>query len=85
MPKLPLAALALLTLVACQPETPSPPEASSTDVELLAAGFFVHPRGIVRPYCHGVLTDERFVLYRIVAKSFEWMKEWELSYRRVEL
>ncbi|MEQ8460382.1 MAG: hypothetical protein RLO52_24550 [Sandaracinaceae bacterium] len=63
MPKLPaLAALALLTLVGCQPETPSPPEASSTDVELLAAGFFVHPRGIVRPYCHGVLTDERFVL-----------------------
>ena len=30
-------------------------------------------------------TDERFVLYRIRPRSFEWMKEWELSYRRVEL
>ena len=30
-------------------------------------------------------TDERFVLYRIQPRSFEWMKEWELSYRRVEL
>ena len=29
--------------------------------------------------------DERFVLYRIEPKSFEWMKEWEMSYRRVEL
>jgi len=25
------------------------------------------------------------VLYRIEPKSFEWMKEWEMSYRRVEL
>ena len=30
-------------------------------------------------------TDERFVLYRLVPRSFEWMKEWELKYRRVEL
>ena len=28
--------------------------------------------------------DERFILYRIRPRSFEWMKEWELSYRRVE-
>ena len=26
--------------------------------------------------------DEKFVLYRIQPESFEWMKEWELSYRR---
>ncbi|MCZ6793577.1 MAG: pyridoxamine 5'-phosphate oxidase family protein [Planctomycetota bacterium] len=26
--------------------------------------------------------DERFVLYRIVPGSFEWMKEWELEYHR---
>ncbi|MEM7235326.1 MAG: pyridoxamine 5'-phosphate oxidase family protein [Planctomycetota bacterium] len=26
--------------------------------------------------------DERFVLYRLVPESFEWMKEWELEYRR---
>ena len=30
-------------------------------------------------------TDKHFVLYRIRPRSFEWMKEWELSYRRVEL
>ena len=29
--------------------------------------------------------DERFVLYRIRPSSFEWMKEWELKYRRVDL
>ncbi len=29
--------------------------------------------------------DERFVLYRIRPHSLEWMKEWELNYRRVEL
>ena len=28
--------------------------------------------------------DDRFVLYRIRPQSFEWMKEWELTYRRVE-
>lgn len=28
--------------------------------------------------------DRRFVLYRIRPRSFEWMKEWELRYRRVE-
>lgn len=28
--------------------------------------------------------DERFILYRIRPASFEWMKEWELKYRRVE-
>jgi general stress protein 26 len=30
-------------------------------------------------------TDRRFVLYRIRPRAFEWMKEWELKYRRVEL
>ncbi len=29
--------------------------------------------------------DERFVRYRIHPESFEWMKEWELKYRRVDL
>ena len=29
--------------------------------------------------------DARFILYRIVPESFEWMKEWELKYRRVEV
>ena len=29
--------------------------------------------------------DERYVLYRVRPRSFEWMKEWELKYRRVEL
>lgn len=29
-------------------------------------------------------TDERFLLYRIVPESFEWMKEWELDYRSVD-
>jgi len=29
--------------------------------------------------------DARFILYRIRPRSFEWMKEWELRYRRVEL
>ena len=29
--------------------------------------------------------DPRFVLYRIRPVAFEWMKEWELNYRRVEL
>ena len=29
--------------------------------------------------------DERFVLYRLLPESFEWMKEWELKYRRVDL
>jgi general stress protein 26 len=29
--------------------------------------------------------DPRFVLYRIRPRSFEWMKEWELDYRRVEV
>lgn len=29
--------------------------------------------------------DAKFVLYRIVPQSFEWMKEWELEYRRVEV
>ncbi len=29
--------------------------------------------------------DSRFVLYRIRPRSFEWMKEWELKYRRVEI
>ena len=38
-----------------------------------------------RGFFTGRETDERFVLYRILPKSFEWMKEWELSYRRVEL
>ena len=38
-----------------------------------------------RGFFPGGETDERFVLYRILPKSFEWMKEWELSYRRVEL
>lgn len=63
MPK-PVALLAVLALTSlgCQPDAPSPPEASSADVELLAAGFFVHPRGVVRPHCHGVLTDPRAVL-----------------------
>jgi general stress protein 26 len=28
--------------------------------------------------------DPQFVLYRIQPRSFEWMKEWELDYRRVE-
>ena len=30
-------------------------------------------------------TDERFILYRIRPYAFEWMKEWELKYRRVEM
>jgi general stress protein 26 len=30
-------------------------------------------------------SDERFVLYRIRPRSFEWMREWELKYRRVEV
>lgn len=29
--------------------------------------------------------DARFVLYRIRPSRFEWMKEWELRYRRVDL
>jgi len=29
--------------------------------------------------------DARFVLYRLLPESFEWMKEWELKYRRVDL
>ena len=29
--------------------------------------------------------DARFILYRICPRSFEWMKEWELSYRRVDV
>ena len=29
--------------------------------------------------------DANFVLYRIRPRAFEWMKEWELSYRRVDL
>ena len=29
--------------------------------------------------------DERFVLYRLLPESFEWMKEWELKYRRVDV
>ena len=29
--------------------------------------------------------DEQFILYRIVPRSFEWMKEWELDYRRAEI
>jgi general stress protein 26 len=29
--------------------------------------------------------DTRFVLYSIRPRSFEWMKEWELEYRRVEV
>ncbi len=28
--------------------------------------------------------DPHFVLYRLLPKSFEWMKEWELKYRRVD-
>lgn len=58
-----LSAFALLgcSLVGCAAEPPAP-ETSSTRGELHAAGFFVHPRGVVRPYCHGVLTDARFVL-----------------------
>jgi general stress protein 26 len=30
-------------------------------------------------------SDPRFVLYRIRPRSFEWMREWELEYRRVEV
>ena len=30
----------------------------------------------------GGAQDERFVLYRSRPRSFEWMKEWELEYRR---
>ena len=30
-------------------------------------------------------TDERFILYRIRPCAFEWMKEWEMKYRRVEM
>lgn len=26
--------------------------------------------------------DDKFVLYRIEPESFEWMKEWELAYRK---
>ncbi len=29
--------------------------------------------------------DERFVLYRLLPESFEWMKEWEMNYKRVEV
>lgn len=29
--------------------------------------------------------DEKFVLYRVRPESAEWMKEWELRYRSVEL
>ena len=29
--------------------------------------------------------DANFVLFRIRPRAFEWMKEWELSYRRVEV
>ena len=29
--------------------------------------------------------DKRFVLYRLLPESFEWMKEWELKYRRVDV
>jgi uncharacterized pyridoxamine 5'-phosphate oxidase family protein len=29
-------------------------------------------------------TDERFILYRLEPQSFEWMKEWELKYRRAD-
>jgi general stress protein 26 len=29
--------------------------------------------------------DERFVLYRLKPESFEWMREWQLDYKRVDL
>ena len=38
-----------------------------------------------RGFFPGGETDERFILYRIRPRSMEWMKEWELSYRRVDL
>ena len=38
-----------------------------------------------RGFFPGGESDPRFVLYRIVPTSFEWMKEWELDYRRVEV
>jgi general stress protein 26 len=38
-----------------------------------------------RGFFPGGPDDERFVLYRVVPRSFEWMKEWELSYRRADL
>ena len=33
----------------------------------------------------GGSTDGRFVLYRIRPYAFEWMKEWELNYRRIQI
>ena len=38
-----------------------------------------------RGFFPGGESDPRYVLYRIVPRSFEWMKEWELEYRRVEV
>ena len=29
--------------------------------------------------------DEKFVLYRLKPESFEWMREWQLDYKRVDL
>ena len=37
-----------------------------------------------RGFFPGGPDDEKFVLYRIEPESFEWMQEWELSYRRAD-
>ncbi len=38
-----------------------------------------------RGFFPGGPSDERYILYRIRPRSFEWMKEWELRYRRAEM
>ncbi|HLU47177.1 MAG TPA: pyridoxamine 5'-phosphate oxidase family protein [Planctomycetota bacterium] len=40
-------------------------------------------RRLWRGFFPGEERDESFVLYRFIPESCEWMKEWELDYRRV--
>lgn len=40
-------------------------------------------RRLWRGFFPGEEKDENFVLYRITPETCEWMKEWELEYRRV--
>jgi general stress protein 26 len=42
----------------------------------------LHPR-LWRGFFPSAEKDENFILYRLVPEHCEWMKEWELDYRRI--